>query len=46
MARIAIGLALGVAFVAAVILFALDATNVECEICVDYKGRHACSTAP
>ncbi|HPG24168.1 MAG: hypothetical protein H6748_12385 [Spirochaetaceae bacterium] len=45
MARIAIGLALGVAFVAAVILFALDATNVECEICVDYKGRHACSTA-
>jgi len=45
MARIAIGLALGVGFVTAVIWFALDATSVECEICVDYKGRKACSIA-
>ena len=43
MARTAIGIAIGVAFVAAVIFYALDATSVQCEICVDYKGRHACS---
>jgi hypothetical protein len=43
MARTAIGIAIGVAFVSAVIWYALDATHVECEICVDYKGRHACS---
>lgn len=43
MARTAIGLAIGIAFVASVIFYALDATQVECEICVDYKGRHACS---
>jgi len=45
MARTAIGVAIGVAFVSAVIWYALDATNVECEICVDYKGRHACSVS-
>jgi len=45
MARTAISFAIGIAFVSAVIWFALDATNVECEICVDYKGRKACSTA-
>lgn len=43
MARTAISVAIGIAFVSAVIWYALDATNVECEICVDYKGRHACS---
>ena len=45
MARTAISLAIGIAFVSAVIWYALDATNVECEICVDYKGRQACSTS-
>jgi hypothetical protein len=45
MARTAVGIAIGVAFVAAVIWFALDATRVQCEICVDYKGRRACSIA-
>ncbi len=43
MARTAVGLAIGIAFVAAVIWYALDATRIECEICVDYKGRSACS---
>ncbi len=43
MARTTISIAIGVAFVSAVIWYALDATHIECEICVDYKGRHACS---
>jgi hypothetical protein len=45
MARTAIGAALGVAFVAAVIWSAFQATRVQCEVCVEYKGRSACSTA-
>ena len=45
MARTAIGLAIGIAFVSAVIWYALDTTQVECEICVDYKGRQACSVS-
>ena len=45
MARTAIGAALGLAFVAAVIWSAFEASQVQCEICVDYKGRSACSTA-
>lgn len=45
MARTAIGAAIGLAFVAAVVWSALQATQVECEICVAYKGRSACSTA-
>jgi hypothetical protein len=44
-ARTAIGAALGLAFVAAVIWSAFQATQVQCEICVEYKGRSACSTA-
>ena len=45
MARTAIGLAIGAAFVAAVLWYAFDATQVQCEICVDYKGRSACSVS-
>ncbi|HEB88889.1 MAG TPA: hypothetical protein ENI85_04895 [Deltaproteobacteria bacterium] len=45
MARTAIGIAIGAAFVAAVIWTALSSTSAECEICVQYKGRSACSTA-
>jgi len=45
MARTAVGAALGIAFVAAVIWSAFQATRVQCEVCVDYKGRSACSTA-
>ena len=45
MARTSIGLTIGIAFVAAVIWYALDVTSVRCEICVDYKGRSACSVS-
>jgi hypothetical protein len=45
MARTAIGITIGALFVAAVIWGALAGSSVECEICVDYKGRTACSTA-
>jgi hypothetical protein len=45
MARTAIGVAIGILFVAAVIWGALSSSKVQCEICVDYKGRSACSTA-
>ena len=45
MARTTIGAAIGLAFVAAVVWAALQSTQVECEVCVEYKGRSACSTA-
>lgn len=45
MVRTAIGVAIGAAFVASVIWSALLATAIECEICVEYKGRNACSIA-
>ena len=45
MGRTAIGLAIGIAFVTAVIWAALSETSVECEICVEYKGRRACSVS-
>ena len=45
MARTAVGAALGIAFVAAVIWSAFQATQIQCEVCVEYKGRKACSTA-
>ncbi len=45
MARTTVGALLGLAFVAAVIWAAFEATQVQCEICVEYKGRKACSTA-
>lgn len=45
MGRAAIGAAIGVVFVAAVIWAALDQGAIQCEICVDYKGRSACSIA-
>ena len=43
MARTAISVAIGIAFVSAVIWYALEATQIQCEICVNYKGRNACS---
>ena len=45
MARTAIGIAIGAAFVTAVIWAAFRETTIECEICVEYKGRTACSIA-
>lgn len=45
MARTTIGAALGLAFIAAVVWSAFEATRIQCEICVDYQGRSACSTA-
>jgi len=45
MARTAISVAIGIAFVTAVIWAAFLETGVECEICVEYKGRNACSIA-
>jgi hypothetical protein len=45
MARTAISVAIGIAFVTAVIWSAFERTAIECEICVEYKGRRACSIA-
>lgn len=45
MARTAIGIAIGILFISAVIWSAFSVGAVECEICVDYKGRSACSIA-
>ena len=41
--RTAIGVVLALAFVGAVVWFALGTTRARCEICVEYKGRRACS---
>jgi len=45
MARTAIGVAIGILFVGAVIWSAFSESAVNCEICVEYKGRSACSIA-
>ena len=45
MARTAISVAIGIIFVAAVIWSAFSESAARCEICVDYKGRSACSVA-
>ena len=45
MARTAIGIAIGIIFVGAVIWSAFSESAAQCEICVDYKGRSACSIA-
>lgn len=45
MARTAIGIAIGILFVGAVIWSAFSESAVNCEICVEYKGRSACSIA-
>ncbi len=45
MARTAISVAIGIFFVAAVIWSAFSDSAARCEICVDYRGRSACSVA-
>ena len=45
MARTAISFAIGILFVGAVIWTAFSVSAVDCEVCVDYKGRTACSIA-
>lgn len=45
MGRTAIGIAIGIVFVGAVIWSALSESAARCEICVEYKGRSACSIA-
>jgi len=45
MARTAIGVAIGILFISAVIWSAFSTSAVDCEICVNYKGRQACSIA-
>lgn len=45
MVRPAIGFALAALFIAAVVWFALAQSSARCEVCVDYRGRSACSRA-
>lgn len=45
MVRIAIGIVIGLAFVAAVVLVAFRHNQVECTVCLAYAGRQACETA-
>lgn len=45
MARTAIGITIGILFVGAVIWSAFSEGAAHCEICVEYKGRSACSIA-
>ena len=45
MARTAIGVAIGILFIGAVIWSAFSESAAQCEICMDFKGRSACSIA-
>lgn len=45
MTRVLAGLVLGIVFFAALIYTTMAETSTECEVCVDFEGRHACSIA-
>ncbi len=45
MGRVIVGVVLGVAFLAALVLTTLRETRVECEVCLDFGGRSECRTA-
>lgn len=45
MTRTLVGIAIGVAFVATLVLVTLDQMRVTCEVCVAYRGHHACQEA-
>ena len=42
--RLAVGLALAVAFAAALVVTTLSQNQVECEVCMQFGGRSACRT--
>jgi len=43
--RVAVGVALGLAFLAGLVLATLRETQAECEVCVDFGGRRLCRTS-
>ena len=45
MTRVLAGVLLAIAFFAAMIYTTMAETGVECEVCVDFMGRQACSVA-
>ncbi len=45
MARALLGLLCGVLFLAALLYVTMAETGTECEVCVDFEGRNACSSA-
>ena len=45
MTRVLVGVALGAAFLAALIFTTVAETSTECEVCVQFGGRSACSVA-
>lgn len=45
MARTLVGVLCGVLFLAALIYVTMAETGTECEVCVDFEDRNACSSA-
>lgn len=43
--RTTVGIALGLAFLAAMILATWRETGVHCEVCIDFEGRSACGSS-
>ncbi len=44
MNRIIVGLALGAAFIGALVYTTIDQTGLECRVCITYRGQTACET--
>jgi hypothetical protein len=44
MARIIVGIVLFAAFVTTLVLALRNQARVECEVCVEFAGRHTCRT--
>lgn len=43
--RLVLGIAVGLAFMAAMIMATLRETGVHCDVCVDFQGRSACGNS-
>lgn len=43
--RTLVGILIGLAFVVAVVLGAMQQLRVECEVCMEYGGRRSCDVA-
>jgi len=43
--RVLVGTLVGVAFLVAVVVAAMDQLRVECEVCMAYDGRRTCEVA-
>ena len=45
MQRTIVGILIGIAFFGALVAVTIQETGVECEVCIEFKGRRACNTS-